>query len=149
MGEVVKLPVSETIEVEFETRFWPSYPRREDKGHARPAFKRARNKATLDLILAGVSRYADKVKGREKRFVCLPATWLNGERWLDEPEVASQATATVARLAHGLSPANWAWAVQWWRKSSVWHAPGGCPGSLSYQGPLELLTVAERMVLRR
>jgi hypothetical protein len=69
---------------EFES-FWKACPRRIDKGHARKAFTAARRKGVdLQTILAGISAYAESVKGSEARFIAHPATWLRGERWTDE-----------------------------------------------------------------
>lgn len=33
------------------------------------------------MILEGALRYAGEVEGRERRFVKLPATWLNAGSW--------------------------------------------------------------------
>ena len=70
---------------EFDT-FWAAYPRRDDKGHARIAFARALKKTTLDVMLKALDwqRQTPQFRG-ERRFIPLPATWLNGERWADEP----------------------------------------------------------------
>lgn len=64
--------------------FWAAYPRREDKGHARTAWVKAVRKADVRTIVAGAARLRDD-PNREKQFTPLPATWLNGERWGDDP----------------------------------------------------------------
>ena len=81
---------SHADEDEF-VRFWASYPRKLDKGHARKAWKLARHKATADAIINGVTRcqFSDDPKYRP-----LAATWLNGERWTDDPQSIHQATTT-------------------------------------------------------
>jgi len=69
-------------DVEFEKRFWPAYPQKVGKGQARKAWRTARRSATVDAILAGLERYKQaKPAERDWRY---PATWLNGEGWLDE-----------------------------------------------------------------
>jgi len=78
----------ELIEVHFE-RFWSLYPRKVDKGHARKAYRQALKRTDPDAIVAGVERYARSVKGKEPRFIAHAATWLNGDRWLDEPEAST------------------------------------------------------------
>lgn len=78
---VVRKPVTDTPEFEA---FWQAYPRKADKGHARRAWQKAVAKAEPPDIIAGAARYRDD-PNRDKAYTALPATWLNGERWLDEP----------------------------------------------------------------
>lgn len=68
--------------------FWAAYPRREAKREAEKAWmklKAAEKIAALQAIPAHVAKWDNE--GREKRFIPLPATWLNGARWEDEVEV--------------------------------------------------------------
>lgn len=65
--------------------FWEAYPRKDDKGHARTAYGRALKKAKPDVLLAGAKRYAEANRETERRYIAQPTTWLNGERWGDEP----------------------------------------------------------------
>ncbi|MFI5781151.1 hypothetical protein [Nocardia sp. NPDC051570] len=67
------------------TEFWTTYPRRTDKGGARRAYAKAIAKATPEAILAGASRFAADPNLPEQQFIPHPATWLNGERWSDDP----------------------------------------------------------------
>ncbi|AZO54896.1 hypothetical protein EJ077_16665 [Mesorhizobium sp. M8A.F.Ca.ET.057.01.1.1] len=81
----------------FES-WWQLYPEKVGKGAARKAFERAQRKATVDTLTAGLERYiADKPADRAW---CHPSTWLNQERWTDEP------TATKATTQKTLG--NWA-----------------------------------------
>lgn len=66
------------------SRFWNAYPRRQDKGHARRAWTKAIQRAAVDVIVGAAERYRDD-PNREDEYTALPATWLNGERWLDDP----------------------------------------------------------------
>lgn len=68
---------------EFD-RFWQTYPRHEAKGEARKAWAKAVKVAPPEVIIAGAQRYADD-PNRDPAFTAHPATWLNRERWLDEP----------------------------------------------------------------
>lgn len=68
------------VPTEFE-QFWQLYPRRVGKGQARRAFATALKKTTLPVLLAALQAY---VFDPRERFQPHPATWLNGERWLDE-----------------------------------------------------------------
>ena len=63
-------------------RFWDIYPRRVGKLAAEKAYRKARDRATADQILAGVERY---IEGKPAYAdYCHPSTWLNQGRWLDE-----------------------------------------------------------------
>lgn len=75
-------PSDGVIRNEFHKSFWPAYPNKIGKGAALTSFVKARKKATLDIILAGLTRYVNKTDDRPW---CHPTTWLNQERWLDEP----------------------------------------------------------------
>ncbi len=67
---------------EFET-WWFVYPHKVGKGAARKAWSTACGLASLETLLQGVEKYArDKPADRPW---CNPATWLNQQRWMDEP----------------------------------------------------------------
>lgn len=72
-----------SIDQDFD-EWWLKVPRKVGKGNARAAYKSARKKTDAETLLAGIERYARSVAGKEERFIAHPATWLNGERWLDE-----------------------------------------------------------------
>jgi len=76
-------PRRSRADLEFD-RFWAAYPRREAKGAARKAWDKAIKRATPDRIVAGAERYRDQ-PGREPQYTAHPATWLNADRWTDEP----------------------------------------------------------------
>jgi hypothetical protein len=75
--------------------FWMAYPRRVAKGTALRAWTKAvkalvkegmPNSQAIAVIIAGVDRYAEAVRGKEAQYVAHPASWLNAQRWLDEPD---------------------------------------------------------------
>ncbi|MEU2106447.1 hypothetical protein [Nocardia sp. NPDC019255] len=70
--------------------FWAVYPRRQNKGAAVKAFAKAIKKAGLAEIIAGAQRYADD-PNRDPAFTAHASTWLNGERWSDDPAPARAA----------------------------------------------------------
>ncbi len=75
-------------EAGFE-RFWSAYPRKVGKADARKAFAKAWRKLPPfdeDLILSGGLERA-KAAWTDAQFIPHAATWLNGERWTDEPTV--------------------------------------------------------------
>ncbi len=67
--------------------FWAAYPKRVAKGPAFKAYKAALLLATKDVILDGVRRYNAAITGKDPDWIAHPATWLNGQRWLDEVAV--------------------------------------------------------------
>ena len=79
---------SSNTDIDFE-RLWKQYPRKTAKGQARKAFDRVVRQPdapTIDTLCAAVDRYAAPfTSGDVQMTYCAHlATWLNGERWLDE-----------------------------------------------------------------
>ena len=64
--------------------FWAAYPRREAKGAARKAWDKAIKRADPAEIIAGARLYRDR-PDRDPRYTAHAATWLNADRWTDEP----------------------------------------------------------------
>lgn len=64
-------------------RFWEAYPEKVGKPAARRAWRAAALKARIEDILAGLQRY--KAQKPPDRAYCNPATFLNQERWNDQP----------------------------------------------------------------
>jgi hypothetical protein len=83
--------------------FWAAYPRKIGKGNARKAFEKAMKSATIDEISSGLNSQLDILKSKEQKFIPHAATWLNGERWNDEPdhnkENNSRSHATLDAIA--------------------------------------------------
>lgn len=78
----VRKPVKD-LDPMFE-RFWDAYPRKSAKGTARKAWSRASLRADPETIIAGAERYAAD-GNRLDEFTAHAATWLNGDRWEDDP----------------------------------------------------------------
>lgn len=79
---------SSNTELDFE-RLWKQYPRKTAKGQARRAFDRVMRQPdapSIESLCAAVERYAAPfTSGDVQMIYCAHlATWLNGERWLDE-----------------------------------------------------------------
>lgn len=64
--------------------FWGCVPKKVGKGQARKAWNAALKKADADAIIQGMRSFAKQREGQDHQFTAHPATWLNGERWLDE-----------------------------------------------------------------
>jgi hypothetical protein len=71
--------------VQAFNEFWEIYPRKQGKGKAKEAFIKATKVAHVDEVVAGAERYAADPNLPDPKFVPLPATWLNQERWDDGP----------------------------------------------------------------
>ncbi len=80
--------------------FWAIYPNKVGKRDAGKAFDRALKRADFGAIMAGLRRYIAKTDDRPW---CNPATWLNQDRWTDEPAAAKAQgpprNVTVADMA--------------------------------------------------
>lgn len=73
--------------------FWEIYPRRSNRPAAIKAFVKASKVAELQTILDGARRYADD-PNRVAQYTAHAATWLNGERWEDDPLPGRNARTT-------------------------------------------------------
>jgi hypothetical protein len=78
-----KLKDSSKSDEEFD-RWYAMYPRKEAKASARKAFAKARKSVDIDTLMASLERYVASVKGKDRQYIALPASWLNAGRWEDE-----------------------------------------------------------------
>jgi hypothetical protein len=63
------------------------YPKHVGRGAAVNSYTKVRkNGATAEELIAGARRYAAERKGQEPQYTAAPATWLNQERWTDDPD---------------------------------------------------------------
>jgi hypothetical protein len=73
--------------------FWGVYPKKAAKGDARRAYLKALSRASHSEIVSGAHRYKP-----DPKFTKNPATWLNADCWLDEPETKSNGSGVRAPL---------------------------------------------------
>ena len=66
--------------------FWQAYPRKVGKGAARKAYSKALRLTDHDTIMGALSDQRPAMEAKEPKFIPHPSTWLNQERWEDEPE---------------------------------------------------------------
>jgi hypothetical protein len=78
-----KIKDSSKTDEEFD-QWYSRYPRKEAKTAARKAFAKARKDVDMDTLMVGLTRYVASVKGRERQYIALPASWLNAGRWEDD-----------------------------------------------------------------
>ncbi len=70
--------------------FWEAYPKKKGKGAARKAFENAIKKGvTVDVLIDAVNRQRCGTQWIKDngQYIPHPATWLNQERWEDEPDL--------------------------------------------------------------
>jgi hypothetical protein len=77
--------------------FWTLYPKKVGKAFARKAFYTALTKTTVETLMDGLNNHlkvwtADKT---EQKFIPNPATWLNQERWDDNPQPSKDPSANL------------------------------------------------------
>lgn len=66
------------------------YPKRVGKADAAKAFSKAVDRVELERLLERTTAFAESDIGKgDRQFVPNPATWLNQDRWLDDPEAWS------------------------------------------------------------
>lgn len=66
---------------EFD-QFWALFPNKVGKADASKAFVKARQRVDFHTMMDGLARYVRKTDDRPW---CNPSTWLNQDRWADEP----------------------------------------------------------------
>lgn len=62
--------------------FWDTFNHKVDKGGARRAWRGALKKENAHNIIMAAKQWV-ATRGPDKRYWPYPATWLNGERWLE------------------------------------------------------------------
>lgn len=73
----------------FENHFWPQYPRKDDRKNARKAALLHGNMAgSRSAILEGLISQLSELTSRQRQFIPLATSWLNGERWRDPSDSA-------------------------------------------------------------
>jgi hypothetical protein len=73
-------------EDKFE-QFWKLYPRKQNKKKVQLWFKNKQpNDALFDTIIKKLKNFIDTVDWQKEngKYIPMPTTWLNGERWNDE-----------------------------------------------------------------
>ena len=79
--------------------FWEQYPKKVGKGAARIKFDKAMTLVPFDELMAGLSRLNANLPS-DPQFIPNPATWLNQERWTDEPASYSKQSADTGEGAN-------------------------------------------------
>lgn len=74
--------------------FWALFPNKVGKADAVKAFDKARKRVDRQTMLAGLQRYVDKTDDRPW---CNPSTWLNQDRWADQPAQVARTGPTSTR----------------------------------------------------
>lgn len=67
---------------DYEDVFWSRWPHKVAKAPGLKALAKARKRVSFAVLMAGVDRY---IAVQDPNFYCHPASWLNADRWLDEP----------------------------------------------------------------
>lgn len=112
----VELPVDKTDDApdtgkypaDF-TAFWDAYPRRNGKGAACAAFLKAKKRATTQTIIDGATRLRDDPNlPTDRSLIPMPSTWLNQDRWEDDPLPArgQDMSTSQRRLMHAAQEAE-------------------------------------------
>ena len=81
MGDLFDTPAADKFE-----EFWQAYPRKVAVGAARKAYAKALARTQHDEIMFGLSQQLPAMRSKEKKYIPHAATWLNQERFYDDPE---------------------------------------------------------------
>jgi hypothetical protein len=124
------------ISSDFEA-FYQTYPRHEAKGQAERAYRAALRTADPPTLLAAAQRYRGERVGQDPKFTKLPATWLNGKCWLDDPP--PKTGETVVKF-EPTDMQGWRDRVRVFRDMKLWHPKNGPkPGEQGCRVPAEIL----------
>lgn len=82
--------------------FWRAYPRKTGKGDARNKFAKALTKTTFETIMTALERVKGSAQWQRDggQYIPHPATWLNQERWDDDPGAAGGSADGGDNLRH-------------------------------------------------
>jgi hypothetical protein len=94
--------IKSTTEEPLFEGFWLVYPRKVGKGAARKAYRHALKRASHVEILAGAKAYA--ASKPDPKYTPHATTWLNADRWLDEPERKPGANVVGFRKEFKIEP---------------------------------------------
>jgi hypothetical protein len=117
---------------DFREQFWNRYPHKVGKADAIAKLERARKRGIAWVeLMAGVDRYV-----REKptdRPWCNPATWINQDRWTDEP-------AGAVPVKSGDVEIDWEREMERFQRGMPWTKWGGPePGMAGCKVPANIL----------
>lgn len=127
--------------------WFDNFPRKTAKGQARKAYKSALKKTDASTLLRAARAYAATRVGEDDKFTKHPATWLNGECWLEEtpktPAPSNGAGHTRANGSRGLSPTDEhyrAIMAAWVRTGGLWaeEQEGPKPGEVGCRVPVAI-----------
>ena len=86
--------------IDFEGEFWPDYPHKVGKPDALKAFIRARKSHSMAMIMTGLAGYK-RTKPDDRPWLN-PATFLNQERFNDQPAASPNARAGPVQSGFGV-----------------------------------------------
>lgn len=90
-------------------QWWRLYPRKVDKGKAKTKWGQICNRAqrpTFAQLRDAVNAQIKTDRWRRPQYIPHPTTWLNQERWLDDPAAMNDAPAPSAPAVDAPSPAE-------------------------------------------
>lgn len=103
IDESIDDPKTPRPRLDEEFVMWYSgYPKKEAKAAAKKAFVKARKTTSLETLTTGRDNYVASIRGKDRQFIALPATWLNAGRWEDELQ-----TAGSPQASNPYNPSNW------------------------------------------
>jgi hypothetical protein len=103
-GAVVQIVVGDRVIRDYFDDFWTVYPRKVGKPAARRAWNGAVKRAAVIDIAEGLRRWVEHWRAENRpEFIPHPSTWLNQDRWDDEPTPASKPRSKTASTLDALN----------------------------------------------
>ena len=95
-------------DIDFEV-FWQAYPRKESKPAAKKAFDKIHpDEELMQKIISSINSWKQSAQWQENggQFIPYPASWLNQQKWNDQPSVSSSAPASASVQQRRVLPAQ-------------------------------------------
>lgn len=89
VDEPSRTPPTPPVVSSFFEQFWSCYPKRVGKGAARKSWKKQNCENKGQIILDALQQQRAFLNREGGKFIPNPATWLNQNRWEDEPPTLS------------------------------------------------------------
>lgn len=118
-GDTPKPPSVSKQNIDGFDTWYKLYPRKESRVAAEKAWQKMTGLERLDAI-DGLPRFLPAYASCEKHFIPLPATWLNGKRWLDEETPPIKTTGKVIAQRDNLpTDDDWSTGAGWLNENGV------------------------------
>ncbi len=107
--------------------FWKIWPRKVARKAAEKAWRSAVKRSPYETIIAAAASYAASREGKDQTFTAHASTWLNGDRWEDQKQLAETASPGEGKTSQDQFYRDWinkgrnagAWVSEQWVRLEI------------------------------